>query len=283
MSRMPEILPGEFSDRLITYIVDHAAELMLSPDDSEPLGMRIFTILEQNCTVLYYPIDDTKEDNAAFLLADVPMQKDGDVKSVVFINTFQTTEKQVFSAAHELGHLWRLPQYLGVTRDEALEERIVNRFASELLMPGKLFRKDAEARLNAVPGFSEARRIKLSELLEIIVWLMDRFLSPYENVVARMVELNILGKDIGALLIEGDEKTHIEDIRGRVQTIVSASEYTRLQTRSRRREIKGLSEMLDLADSKGIHKPKVAFLRDAFGLHDIDTGEAFALNKMPEE
>ena len=98
-SNMPSILSKSVADEICSFI---RTKFNLD-DDSSPLGKRIFGILENYCTVIYYPIEDATEKNDGFLMADIPM-RDGSSKSIIYINTYQTEEKQVFAAAHELGH-----------------------------------------------------------------------------------------------------------------------------------------------------------------------------------
>ena len=65
----------------------------------------------------------------------------------MYINTAKTIAEQVFAAAHELGHVWGVATQVwelagehGVLESK-IEERIINRFAAELLQKnlGKLF------------------------------------------------------------------------------------------------------------------------------------------------
>ena len=61
----------------------------------------------------------------------------------MYINTARTVAEQVFAAAHELGHVWGVAAQVWEQAGEQgeveskNEERIINRFAAELLMPTK--------------------------------------------------------------------------------------------------------------------------------------------------
>lgn len=59
---------------------------------------------------------------------------------VEIINTNNTIEKQVYIAAHELGHVWKIDEKVLAKCDGNIDsEAIINRFAAELLMPAELF------------------------------------------------------------------------------------------------------------------------------------------------
>ena len=61
------------------------------------------------------------------------------------INTNNTRERQAFSATHELGHICRVDQRVRervpfeCDNDAEMNEKIIDRFAAELLMPRDLF------------------------------------------------------------------------------------------------------------------------------------------------
>ena len=94
----------------------------------------VLDLLDRYCTVVYYPLEE--EENNGFRVKDIPFS-DGSYHDFVFINTAQTLEKQAFTAAHELGHIWNVDRYViehcGISSE--LAEPIINRFAAVLLMP----------------------------------------------------------------------------------------------------------------------------------------------------
>ncbi len=67
----------------------------------------IFALLEQYCTVLYYPQKEEENDGC-----HVKRLVNNEIVNFVFINTHKSIEKQVFTATHELGHILELPEYL---------------------------------------------------------------------------------------------------------------------------------------------------------------------------
>ena len=63
----------------------------------------VFSILEKKCTVLYFPLKDDDIDGF-----HIERTINGQKKDFVFINSAKKTEKQIFIAAHELGHLFKI-------------------------------------------------------------------------------------------------------------------------------------------------------------------------------
>lgn len=65
----------------------------------------VLGILEKYCTVLYYPLPQEK--NCGFHIKKIVKQE---LKDFVYINTAKPLETQVFTAAHELGHIWKVAE-----------------------------------------------------------------------------------------------------------------------------------------------------------------------------
>ena len=86
----------------------------------------IFVLLDQCCTVVYFPVDD--QTNNGFHVR----YPEGDI---VYINTNQTKEKQIFTAAHELGHIWGLEDYIQeqITENENYRPEEIPKLESALL------------------------------------------------------------------------------------------------------------------------------------------------------
>ena len=91
----------------------------------------VLDLLDKYCTVVYYPL--LGEENNGFRLKEVPLA-DGTLRDFVFINTAQAMEKQLFTAAHELGHIWNVDEFvigdLAIQDSYDLREHIINRFAA---------------------------------------------------------------------------------------------------------------------------------------------------------
>ena len=110
----------------------------------------VFGILERYCTVIYYPLDN--EDINGF---HIKRNVNGRSKHFVYINTANTTERQIFAAAHELGHIWNvyekvkseyenIDEYIASVTDEIPEEYVSNKFATQLLIPLELFKEEMD-------------------------------------------------------------------------------------------------------------------------------------------
>ncbi|HEX3046957.1 MAG TPA: ImmA/IrrE family metallo-endopeptidase [Bacillota bacterium] len=146
----------------------------------------IFTILEKNCTVIYYPIADNEI--CAFIV------KHG-VKYFTIINTAIPLEKQIFAAAHELYHLWYTKDSWEILRNVildgqlndqiAIDEVKANRFAAELLVPTQLILSEL--------GLRNIKRnvVELKDVVE----LMDVFLMPYKTIVRRLLEVEYINEE----------------------------------------------------------------------------------------
>ena len=100
----------------------------------------VLKLLDEYCTIVFYPLADHINNGFHTEIPD----KNGVDQHFVFINTSQTVDKQVFTAAHELGHIWGVDTFVCdhcniPKEDDATREKIINRFAAELLMPKEYF------------------------------------------------------------------------------------------------------------------------------------------------
>lgn len=151
----------------------------------------IFGILENACTVIYYPLENEK--NRGFHIKKIV---NNELEDFVYINTAKPIAEQIFTAAHEAGHIWSIAEkvwtvlgYEGKPTDEE-EEEITDWFAAELLMPTEAFREVFFAHMNEL-GI-KAGKVKLDDLVQVIVLQMNDFMVPYESVRRRLVETNIM-------------------------------------------------------------------------------------------
>lgn len=165
---------------------------------------QIFTILEQECTVLYFPIGDKKAD-ACFLPR---VDHIGNIINFVFIDTSKRLEDQVFACAHELAHILKVSDVYcetltesendnGLEFEVSREEAIAYRFAAELLIPKDIFVQQYTAKIKetANPNF-----------LETIIFLMDMFLVSFKAISYRLDELGYLKSGATKFLTEFAEK-----------------------------------------------------------------------------
>lgn len=165
----------------------------------------IFGILEDYCTVIYYPLADEK--NRGFHIKKIVKNE---LEDFVYINTAKPIAEQIFAAAHEFGHIWEVAEKvwkaLGCegTPTEEEEEDITNRFAAELLMPTEAFRNvffAYTAELGIKPGM-----VKLEDLVRVIVLQMSDFMVPYEAVRKRLVETNLMLPTAAEYLLARNEE-----------------------------------------------------------------------------
>lgn len=159
----------------------------------------IFEILEDKCIVIYYPLKNEK--NRGFHIKKIVGNQ---LKDFVYINTDKPMAEQIFTAAHELGHIfevaekvWKMLGYSDVpTKKE--EEDITNRFAAELLMPVEAFKKVYLTNMKEA-GIKNGK-IKLDDLIRVIVMQMNVFLVPYESVRRRLMETGLIPQDVADFL-----------------------------------------------------------------------------------
>ncbi|MCD1654117.1 ImmA/IrrE family metallo-endopeptidase [Treponema zuelzerae] len=145
------------------------------------LGEQVFEILNQNCRILFYPLED--EDVWGFF-------EKIHGKSFVCINTSIDFDNQVFTAAHELYHLWFNHGQELILASE-LEERtsnipkhelMANRFAAEFLVPELLLRQEIRQRK------IDNERIDVNA----VVRLARVFLVPYRTMAKRLAEIDMI-------------------------------------------------------------------------------------------
>lgn len=261
------ILPLEIEKTIINFIKTKFQQDNLSVLFQNPLlREEVLDLLDRYCTVVYYPVDDTG--NNGFRLKRMPFA-DGTRQDFVFINTAQTLEKQVFTAAHELGHIWNVDEV--VIKEHNLEdttdmrEHIINRFAAILLMPDDKFGISVRAGLKEY-GEQGKKTITYVNLLRMIVGLMNHFFAPMKAVVLRLVELKFFREDVAKVLLGYDDIT-AEVFAERIHELCVECGYTNLLNPSRKKYIEGLAQKLDIAERNNLVSPnKIRVMREKFGL-----------------
>lgn len=261
------ILPLEIEKSIINFIKTKFQQDNLSVLFQNPLlREEVLDLLDRYCTVVYYPVDDTG--NNGFRLKRMPFA-DGTRQDFVFINTAQTLEKQVFTAAHELGHIWNVDEV--VIKEHNLEdttdmrEHIINRFAAILLMPDDKFGISVRAGLKEY-GEQGKKTITYVNLLRMIVGLMNHFFAPMKAVVLRLVELKFFREDVAKVLLGYDDIT-AEAFAERIHELCVECGYTNLLNPSRKKYIEGLAQKLDIAERNNLVSPnKIRVMREKFGL-----------------
>ena len=227
----------------------------------------IFNILEKHCTVVYYPLPEEK--NCGFHTKRFVTDH---LEDFVYINTAKKLPEQVFTAAHELGHVWGVVDKIKektsdcgeVSKKE--EEQIINRFAAELLMPALQFRKTFYFHLKEL--CSDFSDFSLETLIKIIVMQMNDYMVPYEAVRRRLVETDILTERNG-ILLEQNEKSILTLV-----DIFSKDLNTMLDNVTGKKTIPGLRDLLEniekneLLDIYTIRK-----IKNDFDISDVTVSE----------
>ena len=140
-----EIFPQQVVEKLQELIKRKRAEKEIKETFVNPiLREDIFALLGRECIVIYYPLPD--EENDGF---HIQMPVEDKKQHFVYINTEKPMPKQVYAAAHELGHIWTdngsAIGYSASSQEQ--EDALMNRFAAELLMPYKEFQLLAHKKL----------------------------------------------------------------------------------------------------------------------------------------
>ena len=220
----------------------------------------IFALLEKYCTVLYYPQENEDNDGC-----HVQRLVNTEIVNFVFINTHKSIEKQVFTAAHELGHILGLSSFLKNTCPDFkpdLDEIAINKFAALLLMPENLFSKELQNNLKYYN--IEDEKITLDGLIKLSLYLMDFFFVPFKSVIIRMFELGYLSQDIAEEIIK--DKSTLERINDYIKNLG----YKRLGIISEKKSIKDFAELLECAEKAEVFPPsKINSIRTKMDLSDI--------------
>ncbi len=224
---------------------------------------------EKHCKVVYYPLPDK---NNGFHIMDVPLSN-GEKYHFVFINTSQTMEKQNFTAAHELGHIWNIDEYvLEKTQTEPsseMRETIINRFAAILLMPEEIFRnvvRDLLAEMKIEDGSST-----VADVLKIVAFLMNHFFAPPKAVILRLCELECISVEAAKILL-GREALSQDVIDDFIRKVIRDNGYTRLEKTVEKKWIEGLGDLLETVEENNlVSQQKIAQMREIFDLKKMPT------------
>lgn len=223
----------------------------------------IFGILEKYCTVVYYPLENEK--NCGF---HTQRYVKDDLVDFVYINTAKTISEQVFTAAHELGHVWGVADQVWKQSgeqgkiDTKTEERIVNRFAAELLMPTQEFKETFQAHVKGLDVNNN--RLGFVDLIRVIALQMNDYMVPYEAVRKRMVETNIISPEVGEIMHE-HEKELIPLV-----AVFAKEQNTMLDRVTEKKTIPGLRKLVEAAERSGeVSKYTIAKIKKDFCLDDI--------------
>lgn len=227
----------------------------------------IFSMLDDYCTVVYFPLEN--ETINGFHITGI-VDASGKENTFVYINTAQTIEKQVFTAAHELGHIWGIDEIISTKFSHIFSseeiENITSRFAAELLMPEQIFHNSCIAEFDR--NKESEGTITIFNLIKSVAVLMTNFFVPYKAVLHRIAELKIITEDAANMLL-GNAGIPYDEIIQLVNKYLRDIGFTNFLEPTKKCWIDGLADLLDKAQERGtVSENKINHLRSLFKLTD---------------
>lgn len=232
------------------------------------LGEDIFSILESESILLYYPLKDDriKGIHAEKIIHD-------QLKQFVFINSDKEIDNQTWTAAHELGHVWKVDAYVKnqVSDCKVTGEDIVNRFASELLFPLKEFIDEYE---QCMKRMCLGNNLTKKQFMEVIANLMNTFCAPYKAVIKRLVEIGAIERRF--------EEPYIETFKESQELynqIINENYYSRLGKKREAISMASIGRDIDLLEKNNLLSDElIDKYRDMFSIHkEKDSNETFII------
>lgn len=222
----------------------------------------VFAILEKQCVVLYYPLEDKKVEGCHIIK---PLGKG--TEQFVFINTTNAVQEQAWTAAHELGHVWGVDSYVKhmLNREDLDSEDLVNRFAAELLLPQEIFQKELRQRLEEY-GY-KGPKMQEEMMVRLVTYLMNYFCTPYKAIVRRFIELDYIDENAEEEFLQGFERQE-----ALYRRLILENQYTRLETVNRACSMETMEQDINLLEKNGIFSDKkITCLREMFRLEKAET------------
>ena len=166
----------------------------------------------------------------------------------MYINTAKPIAEQIFTAAHEFGHIfevsdkvWKMMGYSGFPTEED-EENITNRFAAELLMPAEVFKQSFLENMKEL-GIKSGK-VKVDDLVRVMVMQMNAFMVPYEAVRRRLVEVGLMQQSAADFLESKEEEIlHLVELLTQYQN-------SYLEKGTGRKTISGIRELIEEAEAR---------------------------------
>lgn len=207
----------------------------------------VFAILENECHVLYFALDDEVDG------CHICKPMNGEMAQFVYINTFKVLQEQVWTAAHELGHVWSVDQYVKnhVFDCDAETEELVGRFAAEFLIPEQIFRRESKIRLHAQGYVGGNLSTKL--MMDLVTYLMNYFCVPAKAVIIRMAELGNITEGAIDAYLNGFAKNE-----ALYHQMIQENQYTRLDKRENVYKMGNLKRDLEYLEEKNAINEKYA-------------------------
>lgn len=224
----------------------------------------VFAILKEECLVLFYALEDSGVEGCHMIK---PVNEE--MKQFVFINTTKAVQEQTWTAAHELGHVWQIDSYIKEKTGlyDLDSEKLVNRFAAELLLPEAIFRRVLTDKL-AEYEF-QGSKLTGSMMVRLVTYLMNYFCTPYKAIIRRFSELGYIRKDAEQQYLEGFSSQ--EEL---YRYLIRENQYTRLETVNRAYSMENIEQDIRLLEKHEVYSDKkIARLREMFHLRWIDIEE----------
>lgn len=218
----------------------------------------VFALLEKHCIVLYYPLEDDKIEGCHIIK---PLGKGEE--QFVFINTTKAVQEQTWTAAHELGHVWKVDRYVKdkLNRPDVDSEDVVNRFAAELLLPEFIFKGEIRQRLEEY--HYEGPVMSTETMVRLVTYLMNYFCTPYKAVIRRFIELDYIEESSEEAFLQGFQKQETLYQRLRLE-----NQYTRLETVNKACSMETIEQDIKRLEEAAIYPndTKINRLRELFHL-----------------
>lgn len=255
---MEILLTKEIVQRINDYI---RAELKAQNIANKIIRDDVFSILDRHCTILYYPLE-----NESIKGYHISRHIGEETKDFVYINTAKTMEVQVFAAAHELGHILKIDKRIAedfdIEENERQFEKIVSRFAAELLMPEKDFFEKFEHCKSLLKV--KSNKISVRDIISIGIYLMNEYLVEFEAIIKRFYELEIISCESCDVLMKINDEEQFQD---KLNSIVKANNFTRLCNITNKKSISNLEENISNAlKTKLVDDEEIDSFLDLFDL-----------------
>lgn len=235
----------------------------------------VFEILEKYCSAIYYPLED--EDINGF---HITRTSNGNIYHFVYINSANTIERQIFTAAHELGHICdvyskvqalypEIDNYVQRISSETPEEYVSNKFAAELLMPEEIFKSELKKELEALDYNGSS--ISKINLLRLVVSLMNTFFVDFKSTTKRFLEIGRISEETYNIIKSFEDE---DDFEEKFKDLLKEGDFRRLNTRPNTKNMTNLTEYICEAEQKGCNiKNTIENLKNAFEIRTDNFSE----------
>ena len=224
----------------------------------------VFDILAAECTVLYYALEDNGVEGC-----HVIKPVNGRMEQFVFINTTKAVQEQTWTAAHELGHVWKVDSYVKekLNQHDLDSEDLVNRFAAELLLPESIFKIEVANKL--IEYNYRGSQMPEEMMVRLVTYLMNYFCTPYKAIIRRFIELDYIEEKAEQQFLKG-----FEDEIDLYKRLIVENQYTRLEKVNKVYSMGSMEKDINLLEENEVYSDKkVARLREMFHLERTEVRE----------